>query len=49
MVIALAEQAAIPFGGSEQNVELRMALVIEQYPGSRGAEIAQNFLNQLED
>jgi hypothetical protein len=49
MIIALSGQTSIPLGGSEKQVELEMAHVIEQYPGSRGAQIASHFLKQQEN
>ncbi len=46
MIAAMSEEYAIPLGVPEQQVRSRMAQVIEQYPGTRGAEIAIGFLKQ---
>lgn len=46
MIAAMSEEYSIPLGMPEGQVELRMAQVIERYPGTRGAQIAHEFLNQ---
>ena len=47
MVLALADQVSIPLGGETKKAESDMARVIEQYPNSQGAKIAEQFLKQL--
>ncbi|MEM7455918.1 MAG: hypothetical protein AAF456_16325 [Planctomycetota bacterium] len=44
MIRALADQTRISAGGDLEQVSSDMALVIEKYPGSRGAAIATGFL-----
>ncbi len=49
MIMALSGQASLPLGGRLENVEQKMARVIERFPGSRGAQIAQDFINKIEN
>lgn len=44
MVIALSEQASLAYGGSIDRVSQSMTKVTLRFPGSRGAEIAKQFL-----
>jgi len=44
MIIALSDQTSIPLGGSADLVAKKMVEVMDLYPDSRGAEIAQQFL-----
>ena len=46
MVLAMADQVVIPLGGSEESAKTDMANVIKNYPGSKGASIAREFLEQ---
>ena len=46
MILALSDQVVLPLGGSEKTVQESMAQVIKKYPGSRGANIARQFLKQ---
>lgn len=49
MIAAMSEEYSIPLGVPEKQVESKMALVVERYPGTRGAEIAHEYLKQDND
>ncbi len=44
MIAAMTEEYSIPLGMPEAKVKLRMVQVIQQYPGTRGAAIAESYL-----
>ncbi len=46
MIAAMTEEYSIPLGMPDTKVNSGMVQVIEQFPGTRGAEIAQRYLNQ---
>ena len=45
MVFAIADQTILDLGGSDEIVKRDMTYVINRYPNTRGAEIAQEFLD----
>lgn len=47
MIAALSSQSLIDFGGPKAQVMNSMAQVIQKYPNSRGATIAENYLKQV--
>ncbi len=47
MIYALADQATVSLGGSEDDAISDMKIVIKRYPDSRGAMLAQEFLHHL--
>lgn len=49
VIAAVAEQYSVPLGMPEAKAKSRMAQVIEQFPGTRGAEMAQSYLEQEQD
>ena len=47
LIIALSDQISLPLGGNSDSVESDMAQVIDKFPGSMGAEIAREYLSQI--
>lgn len=47
IILAMADQTVIDLGGSSQSVETSMVSVIDQFPDTSGAEIAQRYLDRL--
>ena len=47
MIMALSPQYSLPLGGKQADVRAEMARVLEQYPNTRGAVLAEKFLKQL--
>ena len=47
MIMALAPEYTVELGGSKTDLESEMALVREKFPQSRGADLAQQILQQL--
>ena len=47
MIMALAPEYTVELGGSQTDLESEMALVREKFPQSRGADLAQQILQQL--
>ncbi len=47
MIAAMTEEYSIPLGMPEAKVKLRMTQVIQRYPGTRGAAIAESYLESL--
>ena len=47
MIMALAPEYTVELGGSKTDLESEMALVQEKFPQSRGADLAQQILQQL--
>lgn len=46
IILAMADQTVLDLGGSPTSVHSNMVSVIDNFPGSMGAEIAQQFLDQ---
>lgn len=46
MILAMADQTVLDLGGSNESVHANMVNVIDSFPNSKGAEIAQQFLDQ---
>lgn len=49
IILAMADQTVIDLGGSTESVQTNMVSVIDNFPNSKGAEIAQQFLDQQAD
>ena len=47
MIMALAPEYTVELGGSKTDLKSEMALVQEKFPQSRGADLAQQILQQL--
>ena len=47
MIMALAPEYTVELGGSQTDLESELALVREKFPQSRGADLAQQILQQL--
>lgn len=46
LIVSLSDQAAIDLGASRQSVAQDMARVIERFPNTRGAAVAEQFIAQ---
>ena len=49
IIAAMSEQYSIPLGMPEVKVEIGMAQVIQNFPGTRGAAIAHSYLEQTKN
>ena len=46
MIMAMANQSSLSMGNSQSNVRRAMNELTKQFPGSQGAKLAQEYLNQ---
>ena len=49
IIAAMSERYSIPLGMPEVKVKSRMAQVIQNFPGTRGAAMAQSYLEQTQN
>ena len=49
LIAAMSEEYSIPLGMPEAKVKLGMAQVIQKFPGTQGASIAQSYLEQTQN
>ena len=49
IIIALSSQISLPLGGKEDSVKSEMAQVMKKFPGSVGAELARDYLQQTQN
>ena len=47
IIVAIADQISLPLGGDSESVKSDMAQVIKTFPGSKGAEIAREYLDLI--
>ena len=47
MILALTPEYSIPLGGSAADVESDMLHVLDKYPNTRGAQLAEAFLSRI--